>query len=72
VLHHQKPQDDLHRRGRPTGLGRAWPTPTQIGLDALEQLVVVEEPVQFGQFRFKAQLERWYQREQIDGCGPIS
>jgi hypothetical protein len=48
------------------------PTSTQIGFDPSEDLVVFEQPIQFGQLGFEAQLKRGYQGEQVDWFGPIS
>ena len=48
------------------------PTSAQIGFDLLEDLVVLEQPIQFGQLRFKVQLQRWHQRKQVDWRGPVS
>jgi hypothetical protein len=45
---------------------------TQVGFDVLKELIVFEQPIQFGHLGFEAQLKRGYQREQIDGRGPIS
>ena len=72
VLHDQQAQDHLDRGGWPTGFGRMWPTSAQISLDLLEDLVVFEQLVQFGQLGFEAQLERGDQGEQVDWLGPIS
>jgi hypothetical protein len=49
-----------------------WPTSAQIGFDLAQDLIVFEQPIQFGQPGFEAQLQRGYQREQVDGRGPIS
>jgi len=38
----------------------------------LKDHVVFEQPIQFGQLRLKAQLQRGHQGEQVDRRGPIS
>jgi len=47
-------------------------TSTQISFDVLKQLVIVEQPIEFRQLRFEAQLQRGHQRERVDWRGPIS
>jgi hypothetical protein len=49
-----------------------WPPSAQVRFDLLEELVVFEQPIQFGQLRFEAQLQRGHQGEQIDWARPIS
>ena len=49
-----------------------WPPSAQIGFDLLKDLIVFEEPIQFGQLGFEPQFERGYQGEQVDWLRPIS
>ena len=66
VLNDQQPQDDLDRGRWPPGLGRVRSTPRQIGPELVEELVVLEQSIQFGQFRLEAQFECRHEREQVD------
>ena len=72
VLHDQQPQDDFDGCGWPSGLCAVRSAAAEIGFDLLEDLIVFEQPIEFGQLGFEAQLQRGYQREQVDGRGPIS
>jgi len=59
----------MGRTGSPFGVRS---TTTQITFDVLKQLVIFEQPIEFGQLGLEPQLQRGHQREQVDGCGPIS
>jgi hypothetical protein len=47
-------------------------TAAQIGLDLSKDLVVLQQPIEFGQLRLEAQLQHGHKREQVDGRGAIS
>jgi hypothetical protein len=72
MLHDQPAQDHLYRNRRPTRLRGVWSAPFPISFDLLKELIALKHPIRFRQLWLEAQLQRGYQREQIDGRGPIS
>jgi len=64
--HDEQPEEHLHRRGGAPGHQRLGPAPGQVGLDRLEEPVVVEQGVQARQHGLKRQGQVRHEREQID------
>ena len=65
--HDQQPQEHFDRRRGPPSLQGVRAAAPQIGLDGLEQRIVLQQPVQLGQDRLKLQRQRRRQRERVDG-----
>src|ERR671938_934094 len=67
ALDHEKAQDDLDGRARPSPAQGVWRPLRQVGPDALKDRVTLEQAIEFAQHRFKLAEPRRDEGEQVHG-----
>jgi hypothetical protein len=70
-LDYEHPQDHLHRRGMPSNSAGVGMASQQIGLHEVEQLVVIEQFVEAGEFGLEFELEFGDHLEEVHGVVSI-